>query len=78
MHERKTGKELKIGDVIATAIDQKPTTIIGFDSHTRNDARILIASGDYRITIFNDDCFRKTTDGMFISLHHWFPYEQKK
>ena len=78
MHERKTGEELEIGDVIATAIDQQPTTIIGFDNHPRENARVLIASSNYRITIFNGDHFRKTTDGMFISLHHWFPYEQKK
>lgn len=76
--EQKKKSELVIGDVLQQwGGDTKTITHFedhpGLDEHT---ARVA-CSGDWGITIFDDDSIRKTSIGTWIEPHLWFSWEQK-
>ena len=72
------GSDLKVGDVVICGGNQS-RTITGFDSHPglgKSTARIL-CSGDYRITLFDDESYRATDGGAYIQTHLWFAHKHR-
>ena len=69
--EFKRGKELVIGEVVSCG--QQSRTITAFEPHDGLNgltARVL-KSGDYGITIFDDDLFR-SLNGVYFPNHLWW------
>ena len=80
--ETKHGKDLEVGDVVIIGL-RDSHTITGFDDHPglikngkHHPARIL-RSGDYGITTFDDEYYRLTGSGAYISSHLWWHHEKK-
>ena len=75
--ESKRGRELEVGDVMTYFGESH--TITGFGEHPGLDgstARVL-NSGEFGITVFDDDLFRLTSSGTYISSHLWWHHERK-
>ena len=78
---RKTGAELVVGDVI-TGISDESRTITGFEEHPgvwhahgKHYSARVAKSGDWGITIFDDDLYRQASTGAWVDNHQWFHYE---
>lgn len=77
MHDYKQGKDLVTGDVVHCSGEAR--TVTHFREHPGHKgltARVL-CSGDFGITTFDEDHFRRTSDGAFIATHLWFDYERR-
>lgn len=68
-NDRKTGSELSIGDVIVYGEDCH--TITGIRPHSEKERRV-IQSGDWEMTVFDSDSYRRMSDGTWIASHLWF------
>lgn len=81
MFHSKEGKEVKVGDVLRVlSMDH---TITHFEDHpgltrdgTHYPARVA-CSGEWGCTLFDDDSWRLTSFGTWISAHSWFDFECK-
>jgi len=81
------GKDLEVGMRILTGYSEVKT-ISDFADHpglTYNGelytARIMVCDetplSNYSVTLFDDDSFRVASDGVHVSTHMWFSYEQR-
>ena len=70
---RKWGSELERGDVVSFLNTDR--TITGFSEHTgQPDARIVESGSSWSITVFNTDCFRRLSNGVWILSHAWWSH----
>lgn len=72
------GKNLVVGDVVICG-GKEARTITGFESHPglRDKTARVLKSGDFGITVFDDEHFRKTSSGAWIYSHLWWSHEGK-
>ena len=75
--ETKRGRDLELGDVVICGGESR--TITGFDSHPglRESTARILCSGDYRITLFDDEFYRLTSGGAYIQSHLWWHHERR-